>query len=454
MRNCAVLAFPFAGHARPLLGLVCRLAGEEMLSDVTFSFFSTAECNSTMFYGTECGLLPPNIVPYDIPDGTLLDHEFSGNPHEPADLFLRSARERFVEGMELAEAETGVPISSVIADAFLTFVGGFAEGLGIPWVLVWVSMPFGLYVYYEIDLIRRMAREGNVGAGIIPGVPEMVVEDLPEGILFAGEFDESSTLIETLNNMGKEMTRATAIVVNFCPELDPTTFSSDLGRKLTNLLHVGFLTMSLPKPMLPATNTDIRTDVITWLGSLKPGSVAYICFGTIARLPLNELCPLAEALETSGIPYIWSLPRDHVNRLPDGFQDRTRTQGRILSWAPQTEILADPATGVFVTHCGSNSVFESVANGVPMICRPFFGDHRMNGRMVDEVWKIGITLHGGKITKQNMVESLRVVFSDKNGEQMKRNARDLQELAKEAAVPDGKATGDLKKLTKIITRGQ
>ncbi|KAI6681894.1 hypothetical protein NL676_035775 [Syzygium grande] len=37
-------------------------------------------------------------------------------------------------------------------------------------------------------------------------------------------------------------------------------------------------------------------------------------------------------------------------------------------------------------HMGYNSVFGSTAWGVPMICKPLWGDNMMNGRMVKGCW--------------------------------------------------------------------
>ena len=39
----------------------------------------------------------------------------------------------------------------------------------------------------------------------------------------------------------------------------------------------------------------------------------------------------------------------------------------LSSWVPQKEILALPQTKLFLTHCGSNSIMESLYFGVPML---------------------------------------------------------------------------------------
>ncbi|XP_020251617.1 UDP-glycosyltransferase 78D2-like, partial [Asparagus officinalis] len=80
-------------------------------------------------------------------------------------------------------------------------------------------------------------------------------------------------------------------------------------------------------------------------------------------------------------------PLNLLNPLPAGFLDRTVDRGIVVPWAPQVDVLAHEAVGAFVTHCGWNSVLESITGGVPMLCRPFLGDQMLNARAVAHVWR-------------------------------------------------------------------
>ncbi|KAL3724006.1 hypothetical protein ACJRO7_036084 [Eucalyptus globulus] len=459
-RHCAVLAFPFGGHARPLLGLVCRLARASTMLDARFSFFSTARSNRLIFSQAENGL-PDNITAYDVDDGVPSSRALTGNPHEPANLFLEAAPENIRKAMGLAVAETGVGISCLISDAFLSFSGELAEELHVPWILLWISMPYPLYVYTNIRLIQQVCSnscaaipdvDDERACNVIPDVPEVLVEDLPEGVLTPSDLE--SDLVGILGNLGALLPRASAIIMNFYHELDPTALTNNLRNTLPNLLYLGFLTLLLPpppKPPSPPSDANISNHCISWLDRQEPRSVAYIGFGTLAILPENELHALAEALEESNVPYIWSLRDNLKEKLPSGFLQRIGARGVVVSWAPQIEVLAHSSTGVFITHCGSNSVYESVANGVPMICRPFFGDHRMNGRIVEEVWGTGVRVEGGAITKNGVLKSLQLILADRAGKVMREKVRALKELVQVAAGPDGRAAEDFRTLLKIVS---
>ncbi|MBA0741376.1 hypothetical protein Gogos_014536 [Gossypium gossypioides] len=94
-----------------------------------------------------------------------------------------------------------------------------------------------------------------------------------------------------------------------------------------------------------------------WLDNQPSGSVLFVSFG-------------------SGEP---------LSFLPQGFLDRTEEKGLVVpSWAPQMEILGHGSTGGFLTHCGWNSVLESIANGVPMIAWPPYAEQRMNAVLLTE----------------------------------------------------------------------
>ncbi|WP_370657013.1 hypothetical protein, partial [Klebsiella pneumoniae] len=77
---------------------------------------------------------------------------------------------------------------------------------------------------------------------------------------------------------------------------------------------------------------------------------------------------MAEALEKSGVRFIWSVRdpapihgldvavKEHDSVFHGGFEDRVAGRGLIIKgWAPQVSILKHRAVGTFLTHCGWNS---------------------------------------------------------------------------------------------------
>jgi len=109
---------------------------------------------------------------------------------------------------------------------------------------------------------------------------------------------------------------------------------------------------------------------------------------------------IAIALERSGHRFVWSLrraqpkgsigpPEEFTNLeeiLPEGFLERTAEIGKIVGWAPQSAILANPAIGGFVSHCGWNSTLESLWFGVPMATWPLYAEQQVNAfEMVEEL---------------------------------------------------------------------
>lgn len=116
----------------------------------------------------------------------------------------------------------------------------------------------------------------------------------------------------------------------------------------------------------PAGGVDEQSQCIGWLDSKPSRSVVYLCFGSLTHVSDTQLHQLALGLEASGKPFLWVV-RDAGNWTPpEGWSERVRDRGLLVTaWAPQTAILGHPAVGVFVTHCGWNSVLETVMAGVP-----------------------------------------------------------------------------------------
>ncbi|KAI4299179.1 hypothetical protein L6164_032662 [Bauhinia variegata] len=250
--------------------------------------------------------------------------------------------------------------------------------------------------------------------------------------------------------MGTVLPQAKAVVISSYEELDPPRFVKDMKAKLQSMLYVGFLTVSLPLSPLPPSATD-GIGCLTWLDKQSAKSVAYISFGTAVTPPPHELVAVAEALEESGVPFIWSLKDPLKGFLPNGFLERTNMRGEVVPWAPQAQVLAHDAIGVFVTHCGFSSLTESIANGVPMICRPYFGDQVMAGRMLEDVWGIGVRIEGGVFTKDGLLKSLNLIFVQEEGKKIREKVQIVKKSVTDAAGPDGIAGRDFKNLVEIIS---
>ncbi|CAL5183254.1 unnamed protein product [Lathyrus oleraceus] len=446
-KHVVVYVFPFGSHPIPLLNLVLKLAHAS--PNTFFSFIGTQQSNQPLFTKPN---IPNNIKFFSIHDGVPEGHVLGFHPVEKVNLFLQAAPQNLQNGIDLAVADTKQKVTCIIADAFVVPSLVIAQKLNVPWIPVWPPLSCSLSAHFHTDFIRQKCAENNArdrSFDFLRGLYKMRVEDLPEDIINCGDGEET-LFSKTLASLGEVLPKAKAVVMNFFEELDPPLFVEDMRSKLQNMLYVGFLTLSIPLPPLPPSEND-ETGCLSWLDKQKSTSVVYVSFGTTVTPPPHELVALAEALEESGFPFLWSL-KDHLKGvLPEGFLERTSDIGKIVPWVPQTQVLGHDSVGVFVTHCGCNSVFESISNGVPMICRPFFGDHGMTGRMVEDIWEIGVKIEGGVFTKNGLLKSLNLILVKEEGKKMRENAQKVKKTVLDAAGPNGKAAQDLKALVEIVS---
>lgn len=277
----------------------------------------------------------------------------------------------------------------------------------------------------------------------LPGLCAYRVRDLPDEIV-SGDIESGFSFL--LHRMVQQLPRATAVAINTFDGLDPL-IEAELSAKLPDLFSIGPLHLLAPRPAVPDPY-----DCLSWLDRHGSATVAYISFGTVASAPPSELAELADGLEASGVPFLWSLKEKERELLPPGFSDRTKERGLVVSWAPQVEVLGHVAVGAFVTHAGWHSVLEGITAGMAMVCRPYFADHKMVARAMTHVWGIGMEFAGGVMTKEGVMKALEVVLKGDEGKGMRERVGELKARVVKASAPGGSSRENFKRLLKIIIR--
>ncbi|CAH9090090.1 unnamed protein product [Cuscuta europaea] len=442
-RHVAVLAFPFATHPSLLFRLVRRIAAAE--PDATFTFFCTAKSNARLF-ADQSPPPPGNIKRSDLADAVA---ESGGGLEDEIGVFLETAAQSFKNSVAAAEKESGKRFGCVVADAFMWFAQAAAGEMGVSWVPVWTSAAATLLLHLQTDLIRQtlppgMGEREDERLTFIPGITEVRVGDIPGGII-TGNLESPFAVM--LHKMGRTLPKATAVAINSFQDLEPAAVNQ-LKTGSSRILNVGPFNVTAPGPVTAAAQEEGGGGCMAWLDGQRERSVAYIAFGTVCIPPVKELAAVAEAVEETKTPFLWSLREEAVMGLPEGFVERTKGYGKIVSWAPQVRVLGHGSVGVFVSHGGWNSVLESITAGVPLICRPFFGDHHMNSWMVENVWRIGARVESGVFTTPATKSALHSAL---RGTAFRTQAEAYRDSLRKAVSPNGTSTQDLLTLSSIIT---
>ena len=111
----------------------------------------------------------------------------------------------------------------------------------------------------------------------------------------------------------------------------------------------------------------------------------------------------------------------------------------IEGWAPQAKILGHSSTGGFVSHCGWNSIIESMKFGVPIIAMPMHLDQPLNARLVEAVG-VGVEVVGdknGRLLREQIAQVIGKVVVQENGEGVRMKARELSEFIRMKGEQEG-----------------
>ncbi|KAK9939555.1 hypothetical protein M0R45_016247 [Rubus argutus] len=190
---------------------------------------------------------------------------------------------------------------------------------------------------------------------------------------------------------------------------------------------------------------------LEWLDKQKPNSVVYVNYGSITMMTNQHLKEFAWGLANSRHHFLWIVRPDVVKgdsvTLPQEFLEEIKGRGYIASWCPQDQVLAHPSIGVFLTHSGWNSTLESIAEGVPVICWPFFSEQQTNCHLACTEWGIGMEVNDD--VKCDEIETLvKEMLEGEKGMKMKQKAKEWKKKAVAATDIGGTSYNNFDRLIK------
>ncbi|KAF9609164.1 hypothetical protein IFM89_013554 [Coptis chinensis] len=295
------------------------------------------------------------------------------------------------------------PVSCIVSDGTMSFTLKVSQDLSIPLVFFWTLGAFGwtdpndFMINYVIGETER-------------------------------SYKASAVILNTFDVFEQEV--LDAIKYELTPPLPP----------IYSIGPLHLLLKPVSESALESTGSNLReekTESLEWLNSKEPNSVVYVNFGSITVMTSHQLIEFAWGLANSKHSFLWVIRPDIVIGdsaiLPPEFITETKERSLLVSWCPQEQVLNHPSIGGFLTHCGWNSILESVCAGVAMICWPFFAEQQTNCRYLCSKWGIGMEIDNN--VKRDEIESLvRELMQGDKGMEMKLKAIEWKKSAEEATA--------------------
>ncbi|XP_078004872.1 UDP-glucuronosyltransferase 2B17-like isoform X1 [Phascolarctos cinereus] len=206
----------------------------------------------------------------------------------------------------------------------------------------------------------------------------------------------------------------------------PTTLCETMGKAEMWLIRT-YWDFEFPRPYLPNFEfvgglhckpaKPLPEEMEKFVQSSGEHGIVVFSLGSMVKNLTEEKSNLiASALAQIPQKVVWR----YKGKTPATLGPNTRT----YDWIPQNDLLGHPKTKAFITHGGTNGIYEAIYHGVPMIGVPMFADQPDNiAHLKAKGAAVEVNFHD--MTTADMLNALKTVI---NNPSYKENAMRLSRI--------------------------
>ncbi|KAL9266523.1 UDP-glycosyltransferase 71K2-like protein [Drosera capensis] len=348
-----------------------------------------------------------------------------------------------------------IPTAAIFFDLFSIQTVDVAKELGLPAYLFYTSGAAFL------GLTLHLAdRHDQVGAPFSGTDPDEIIPTFksPFPPRFIPQFLHTKEGFATTLSAGKSFREVKAIITNTFDDLEPYAVES-LRRDARNppIYTVGPILDLVGQAHVKA-HKDQHEKIMKWLNDQPDSSVVFLCFGTAGSMQEAQAREVALGLINSGARFLWAVrkpppegktgpPTDYTAEelkelLPELGPVLEKGQGMICGWVPQAEVLAHNAILGFVSHCGWNSILESLWYGRPIVAWPMYAEQQSNSFQLVRELGLAVELRlqydkeSGDVVVADEIEKAIKSLIDPDNEVYDK-AKDMAEKSRKAVAKGG-----------------
>eukprot|EP01080_Neovahlkampfia_damariscottae_P000510 gene510-8023_t len=188
------------------------------------------------------------------------------------------------------------------------------------------------------------------------------------------------------------------------------------------IISVSFLPFSHPEKKLPlikmtggtirSHDLKIKTELSKWLDEREKDGVVYIALGSAAKLDKKQSQRLMKGILNIPKINLLFVIRDDMNfEINEEEFKEFKNRIRIERWVNQQGVLSHKAIKIFLSHCGYQSIIESLSFNKPILGLGLIRDQILNAMRISEL-KIGLKLSRDGFTREEVSNKIRDILDN------------------------------------------